>query len=372
MRAEGRPIRAAQTPFLAKERELSIPQGLQIHSSEAAAGVSNTTGRTNSFFGTAAGQSNTTGFDNSFYGVQAGFSTNTGVANSFFGRGAGTANTNGDSNSFFGYEAGMANTAGGNSYFGARAGSSNTTGLFNSFYGYFAGSANVDSDHNSFFGYAAGSSNTAAYNSFFGSLAGTSNTTGSSNSFFGDEAGESNTTGGRNTFIGRWSGNLNTAGADNTLVGFNVGLLNTSGNDNTLSDFSPVLQIRRVITIQPLAQMPMSQTEALFSRPQSDQTRLFQAAILSNSDVRTDSTPYCPGSYPSQQSWNCWKHGYLPERVEPAIHMLLIARYKIDIETFSSGLNIVRRLRPISFNWREGGMKDVRFGAERSKLLNRY
>jgi hypothetical protein len=39
-------------------------------------------------------------------------------------------------------------------------------------------------------------------------------------------------------------------------------------------------------------------------------------------------------------------------------------RYKQDIATFSSGLTLVNRLRPISYTWKDGGMADVGFGAE--------
>ena len=39
-------------------------------------------------------------------------------------------------------------------------------------------------------------------------------------------------------------------------------------------------------------------------------------------------------------------------------------RYKTNIAPFSFGLNLVQRLRPIRFEWKEGGMKDVGFGAE--------
>ena len=39
-------------------------------------------------------------------------------------------------------------------------------------------------------------------------------------------------------------------------------------------------------------------------------------------------------------------------------------RYKTNVETFGSGLSIVNRLNPISFDWKEDGMKDIGFGAE--------
>ena len=39
-------------------------------------------------------------------------------------------------------------------------------------------------------------------------------------------------------------------------------------------------------------------------------------------------------------------------------------RYKKNITPFVGGLDIVNRLRPISFNWKQDGVKDIGFGAE--------
>src|SRR5207248_8941764 len=39
-------------------------------------------------------------------------------------------------------------------------------------------------------------------------------------------------------------------------------------------------------------------------------------------------------------------------------------RYKKDIARFAGGLNIVNRLRPISFTWKQGGIRDIGLGAE--------
>ena len=39
-------------------------------------------------------------------------------------------------------------------------------------------------------------------------------------------------------------------------------------------------------------------------------------------------------------------------------------RYKKDIARFAGGLNIINRLRPISFTWKQGGIRDIGLGAE--------
>jgi hypothetical protein len=39
-------------------------------------------------------------------------------------------------------------------------------------------------------------------------------------------------------------------------------------------------------------------------------------------------------------------------------------RYKTEVHPFLGGLDIVRRLRPISFTWKEDGLPDLGLGAE--------
>jgi hypothetical protein len=39
-------------------------------------------------------------------------------------------------------------------------------------------------------------------------------------------------------------------------------------------------------------------------------------------------------------------------------------RYKTDIGPFTGGFDVIERLRPITFTWIDGGLRDVGFGAE--------
>ena len=39
-------------------------------------------------------------------------------------------------------------------------------------------------------------------------------------------------------------------------------------------------------------------------------------------------------------------------------------RYKKNVNPFTPGLNMVKKLRPITFDWKDGGMHDLGFGAE--------
>lgn len=79
----------------------------------------NTTGNHNSFFGNGGssgsdgtGYNNTSGSFNSFFGHRTGEGNTTGSVNSFFGTGAGFANTVGEGNTFIGHDAGNANVDG--------------------------------------------------------------------------------------------------------------------------------------------------------------------------------------------------------------------------------------------------------------------
>ena len=39
-------------------------------------------------------------------------------------------------------------------------------------------------------------------------------------------------------------------------------------------------------------------------------------------------------------------------------------RYKTNLQAFTGGLSIINRLRPVTFTWKDGGMRDLGFAAE--------
>ena len=141
-------------------------------------------------------------------------------------------NTNG--NIFIGYQSGQANTTGiDNQFDGFQSGINNTTGSFNFFSGLHSGYFNTTGTRNHFDGNSSGYSNTTGVNNqFTGIQSGISNTTGSNNQFSGFASGYNTTTGSNNLFSGFQAGSSNTTGSSNQFSGFQAGNSNTTGNNN--------------------------------------------------------------------------------------------------------------------------------------------
>jgi len=320
----------------------------------AGTGQSNTTGGGNSFVGANAGFSNTTGSQNSFFGNAAGADNLTGANNSFFGFAAGNGNNAGTDNAFFGANAGSNNTASFNSFFGSRAGDSSTSGTKNAFFGYNAGQANQTGNDNSFFGYNAGSLTTFSGNSFFGNSAGRNNTSGGHNSFFGDAAGSENTTGCCNAFFGSEAGLRNSTGHDNTFIGESAGESNLTGSNNIIiGSFADVGSgnLDHATAIGANSVASLSNSIYLGRADGSDAVRIPGPVVIDGSLV--------VGTLGSAGSTSICLN--IANRIAPCSSSL---RYKTNVQPFTDGLDVVRRLRPIAFEWKEGGMRDIGFAAE--------
>src|SRR6266542_5628279 len=172
-----------------------------------------------------------------------------------------------------------------------------------------------DGNFNSFFGFEAGGINTRGYaNTFVGILAGGNNQTGNYNSFFGVNAGDNNFTGSYNTIIG-FDANV---GADNLTYATAIGAGAFVSTSNTIA----------------LGRAGGSDTVVVPGKLEVDTLGL------------AGSTNLCLNG---------------SNRIAPCSSSL---RYKPRIQPFLGGLNIINRLRPISFTWRDGGMRDVGLGAE--------
>lgn len=318
-------------------------------------------GVNNTFVGILNGDANTTGTDNSFFGRSAGTQNTTGASNSFFGSSAGSANTTGSDNSFFGRNAGSANTtASSNSFFGASAGVSNTVGDDNSFFGKSAGAGNTSGSRNTIVGRSAGfNTTTGDSNSFYGRSAGYDNTTGGDNSFFGSSAGDANTTGYSNSFVGFLVGGNNTTGARNSFLGERAGISNQTGSNNTAigagSNVGSNLSYATAIGAD--SDVSASNTIALGRADGTDRVRAYGNLIV-NGTVNI-------GSFAASTSTN------LCTSILGTVSLCSSSiRYKNDVASLGSGLDVVSRLRPVTFRWNESGEKDLGLIAEEVESID--
>lgn len=371
----------------------------------------------NTFAGRDAGELTTPsglfGIRNSFFGRFAGFSNISGPNNSFFGRGAGYDNSTGGGNTFIGNESGFNNTTGsGNTFMGGTSGFTNTTGSKNTIIGLVAGTRNKTGSNNTIIGSEAniaidadplnfasaigagaivGASDTIVLGKAAGSyegglrsadavqIPGTLNVAGDINTtthvniggdrilsvdggnlFTGFEAGKANTTGNDNAFFGRFAGADNETGTLNTYVG----TLANGGrfaNNNTLigsGTASGNKSFATAIGSGALAGGEYSTAVGAGAVASADNT------VVLGRDIDTVEVPGIKFklssvalSHPAANPV-CYGSGYLISACSSSL------RFKTDIKPFNSGLNLVNRLKPITFNWKDGGLPDVGLGAE--------
>lgn len=313
-------------------------------------------------------------------------------------------NNNGIFNSFFGFNAGNQTTTGGlNAFFGSGAGQSNTLGSSNSFFGNAAGINAATGAHNSFFGDSAGAFNQGGDNSYFGAETGLSNSTGNNNSFFGSGAGSSVHNGSNNTLIGARAEadeNLTNATAiganavvqaSNSLVlgsitglgqatsDTNVGIgtalpskrldvhASTAGDGISLSGSGPGYFLNAG-NLAAEAALGFAGSAGFYSSSalQGDivlrnlggrvllQHGAGGAALIVNSTgtVAIPTLGSAGGTSLCRNSAN---------EISTCSSSL---RYKTNVLPFLGGLEIINRLRPIRFTWKQDGTKDIGFGAE--------
>lgn len=374
-------------------------------------------GSFNLFAGALAGAVNT-GSANSFFGFGAGNQNTSGGSNSFFGRTAGNLNTTGTQNSFFGSEAGRNNVDGqNNAFYGAGAGFRNSSGDSNSFFGVNTGGQNLTGDSNAFFGNNAGANATGSFNSVFGASAGFNLAGGAGNLVLGFFAGDTLTTGTNNTLVGRnanvASGNLDNAtaigvnalvGASNSLVLGSILNVNSGGSDTNVG----------IGTTTPSRKLHLSGGGSVASG-------VGDLLVTGTGTFGSAATLEATGSGGRTYSWLSTSSGAsagagkltLLDVTGNAFRMAIDStgnvgigtnspndkldvngtigvatlgaagattlcrnasnqistcssslRYKTNITGFSPGLSFVNKLRPISFDWKDGGLKDVGFGAE--------
>jgi Chaperone of endosialidase len=392
------------------------------------AGEANSDGSDNSFFGFRAGYKNTLGNSNSFFGNGAGGNNTTGSSNTFIGEGAGVDNTTGIFNTFIGTSAGANNTTGSNNTIvgrtaavgsgnltyataiggGAVVNSSNTVvlgrssdvvqipGIITAATQYQIGGNRILSNigtNNLFAGVGAGAANTTGTsNSFFGSGTGLRNTTGSDNTFFGLRTGGNNLDGNFNAFYGNDSGSRNTSGSQNLFLGDYAGQNNTTGGSNIFIGYdsgngSSGTQVSNSVTIGTGVKVSASNTIALGSTTQTTK-------ISGNLTIDAGNTD--PSQYPAAETLDtntfgrglgvlrlylnqagpiyisshlCYQRGLsgVPGQygvVGYCVSGFVASEHKTDIKPFSSGLDVVRRLNPVTFKWKQNGESGIGLNAD--------
>ena len=206
------------------------------------------------------------------------------------------------------------------------------TGQENIFVGAGSGAANAGT-FNSFVGSIAGITNTSgSFNSFFGRLAGGDNTTGSYNAFFGYNTGLFNTTGTFNSFFGEASGGSGQTGSNNTTIGAHAGLGGPNLDHGTALGANSVVSTSNTIVL---------------GRANGSDTVSIPGKVIVGALGTGGSTALC--------------RTFLINEIATCSSSL---RYKKDVTRFSGGLDVVARLRPISFTWKDHPERDVGLAAE--------
>ena len=193
--------------------------------------------------------------------------------------------------------------------------------------------ANTSGINNSAFGTGAMAANTVGgYNSVLGQYALVSNTSGTGNSSVGQRTLNFNTTGGSNTALGLAALFYNTSGNRNIGLGQNAGANQTTGSDNIYIANTGVAAESGFIRIGTVG----------------TQQRAFIAGI---------SGIAIPGGGPV----------YINSSGLLGTTSVSSARYKQDIHDMGDSSDVLMKLRPVTFRYREdvvgaADSKDTRFG----------
>jgi len=346
--------------------------------------ILSSTGGTNLFVGIGAGSGGNT-FGNTFVGSNAG-KINQGFSNTFMGRDAGMSNSSGSNNTFVGSLAGQANGTGfNNTFVGNGAGQTNTGGIQNAFFGGLAGFSNTTGKDNAFLGQSAGRANTNGQgNSFLGAFAGSGNTTGNFNTFVGVSAGSETTFGTENTFVGGGAGVNNTIGSGNTFVGyvsgFNSTTTTTISKNNTLLGNNTKINAGVFNSTGIGANVAVTTSNTIVLGTDSQSTYIpggavntfnsnnYRGLIADNLIFRnlaafipTSSSPVCFRFTTYTNAAGNTDGGYGLTNCNSSSSSVA---YKSEVEPFTSGLDVIKRLKPVSFKWKEGGKSDVGLNAE--------
>ena len=297
--------------------------------------------------------------------------------------------------------------------------SPSSTGAGLTFVGRFAGFSNTSGANNSFIGSQAGRNTTTGNgNAFVGQAAGLNNTSGGTNTFIGVSSGNGNTGGHSNTFVGSSGGNTNTTGSNNTTVGAgaNVAFSNLSyatsiGAGSTVVDNNSVVLGRSADTVRVPGILSGNNISGAFITG----TRLGAGTGSPTSPVHAVGEIFSDGGQAGfsfsdrgtpASKWQLWSNGFLARLSIGGSDKLAVdvtgklsignldsatsthvcwnsgsgyfafcsssRRYKNDIWDYAPGLEIVSKLRPVSFAWKSDHRRELGFIAEEVADIEPY
>jgi len=274
----------------------------------------------------------------------------------------------------------------------------------------------------------AGSTSNSIWNLFAGVGAGQNDTgagSGAANSFFGFHTGFSNTSGAGNAFVGYQAGSNNTSGINNTFVGQNSGLSNTDKNANTFigSQTNGAAGITNATAIGSQASVTQSNSLVLgngvnvgigTTAPQyalhvvgqnvrvengsfprfslnvtgnahdegrwqnyattgalnfsalndAENAETFWLQVSRGSGTSISSVIFPNGNVVINQLGTAGTDHLCRNALNQISSCSSSIRYKQNVNSFTQGLSLIKRLRPVSFNWRANNQADLGLVAE--------
>jgi hypothetical protein len=357
------------------------------------------TGSNNAFYGWRSGRMNAGGGDNTFLGAQTGSANLTGLGNTFVGAGAGLTNTSGSANTFIGTSAGANHQMGSNNTLigvstgvsaqnlvfataigaGSSVATSNTIVLGRNFGTetvFIPGTINAGGNYqingarflsnqgtrNTFTGIGTGAANTGTDNSFFGNNAGLANIDGSNNTFFGSSTGDANTNGNFNVFVGANAGSSNSAGSSNTFIGTSAGSGTTAGSNTFIGRSAGSANTTGT------SNTTLGHSSNLGSSGLTFATAIGAGSVATESNSvwlgRSTDIVYVPGFLRLAQLGGSGMTALCRNNANTIGDCSSSLRYKTNISNSQLGLDLIKRLKPITFDWKDGGMHDLGLGAE--------
>jgi hypothetical protein len=294
----------------------------------------------NYFFGHQSGMANVSGLYNLFMGFQSGMGNVSGDNNVFLGYKAGEGNLSGKDNIFIGNGAGKVSDAYSNIFIGQSAGNKTTDGSYNIFMGEVSGYNNTTGGSNIFLGYEAGVQNIGGSdNIYIGPFCANSISSGNANVIIGMEAATGKTSGSENVIVGSWSGGSAAAGSGNVFIGTNSGEAN-NGDRNVFIGYG--------------AGSFETGSEKLYIESKSAGTPL----IGGDFNLRRVGINRMPTTYTLEVNGQIWANG---EAISHGAVTWSDERYKQDISQLDNALEVVSRLRGVTYNWRQADFPEMHF-----------